>query len=144
MPLGRLVALVGQQLGRHWQQAVTRNSTLSHTAFFALAVLGEEGALTHREVADHCWISPGTLTPVIDALERDGLLQRRRDSRDRRIVRLHITPGGTETLRTTWAAVAAEFRRIVPELGADEERLVRSYLLTVLEGLKGERSDPRG
>ncbi|MGP4018434.1 MarR family winged helix-turn-helix transcriptional regulator [Saccharopolyspora sp. 5N708] len=135
MPLSRLVGLAGRRLSHHWEQAVARSTDLSQTAMIALTAVDEQDGRTHREVAQRCWVRPATLTPVIDALESDGLLTRQRDTVDRRVVRLCITPAGREALNTAWQGVRAEFRRIEPDTSPEQEALVRQYLLALLSGL---------
>ncbi|GAA0509219.1 MarR family winged helix-turn-helix transcriptional regulator [Saccharopolyspora thermophila] len=146
MPLTGLVALVGRRLTQHWERAVARSTDLSRTALIALTAVDEQDGRTHREVAQHCWVRPATLTPVIDALEADGLLTRQRDTADRRVVRLRITPAGRAALHSAWQGVGAEFHRIEPEINPAEADVIRKYLLAVLSGLDEEEGgcDPSG
>ncbi|PKW13642.1 MarR family winged helix-turn-helix transcriptional regulator [Saccharopolyspora spinosa] len=135
MPLNWLVGLTGRRLSQYWEQAVARSTALSQTALLALTAIDEREGRTHREVAESCWVRPATLTPVIDALEADGLLTRQRDTVDRRVVRLRITSVGRAALGDAWRGVRAEFRRIDPGASPAEEALIRKYLLTILSGL---------
>ncbi|MBB5154127.1 MarR family winged helix-turn-helix transcriptional regulator [Saccharopolyspora phatthalungensis] len=135
MPLSRLVGLTGRRLSHYWEQAVARSTDLSRTAMIALTAIDEQDGQTHREVAQRCWVRPATLTPVIDALESDKLLTRQRDTTDRRVVRLRITPAGRAALKAAWQGVREEFRRIEPDASPAEEALIRKYLLAVLSGL---------
>ncbi|MFC8596964.1 MULTISPECIES: MarR family winged helix-turn-helix transcriptional regulator [unclassified Isoptericola] len=41
-------------------------------------------------------LDPGTLSPLLKRLERQGLLERRRASGDARVVELHLTPAGRD------------------------------------------------
>ncbi|MEV0082315.1 MarR family winged helix-turn-helix transcriptional regulator [Saccharopolyspora sp. NPDC050642] len=140
MPLTRLVGLAGRRLAHHWERAVAQSTDLSKTALMALTTIDEQDDPTHREVAQRCWVRPATLTPVIDALESDGLLTRRRDTADRRVVRLRITPAGRAALDAAWRGVSAEFRRIEPRTDPAEAAVVRKYLLAIL----GELSEEEG
>ncbi|MEV0698438.1 MarR family winged helix-turn-helix transcriptional regulator [Saccharopolyspora sp. NPDC050389] len=135
MPLTRLVGLAGQRLAHYWEQAVAQSTDLSKTALIALTTIDEQDEPTHRDVAQRCWVRPATLTPVIDALEADGLLTRRRDTTDRRVVRLRITPAGQAALDVAWRGVSAEFRRIQPEIDPAEAAVIRKYLLAILSEL---------
>jgi DNA-binding MarR family transcriptional regulator len=135
MPLSRLVGLTGRRLTHYWEQAVARSTDLSRTAMIALTVIDQQDGQTHREVARRCWVRPATLTPVIDALESDGLLTRQRDTTDRRVVRLRITAAGRAALDAAWQGVRAEFRRIEPDTSPEDEAVIRKYLLAVLSGL---------
>jgi len=47
--------------------------------------------LTQREIADKMGIEGATLVPVIDKMEKEGLLKRKQDSTDRRSNRVYLT-----------------------------------------------------
>ena len=48
--------------------------------------------LTQKEIADKVGIEGATLVPIIDKMEKEGLLKRKPDSSDRRINRIYLTP----------------------------------------------------
>jgi MarR family transcriptional regulator, transcriptional regulator for hemolysin len=52
--------------------------------------------LSQRELADVMRIEPPTLVRHLDKLSQDGLVERRRDPEDRRVVRVVVTPAGRE------------------------------------------------
>jgi DNA-binding MarR family transcriptional regulator len=53
-----------------------------------------EEPLRMTELADRLGIVPRSVTTVIDALERAGLVRRETDPRNRRAIRLHLTDHG--------------------------------------------------
>jgi MarR family transcriptional regulator for hemolysin len=57
-----------------------------------------EGA-SQRELAQHMRIEPPTLVRHLDKLADDGLVERRPDPDDRRVMRVVVTPAGLERLR---------------------------------------------
>jgi DNA-binding MarR family transcriptional regulator len=57
-----------------------------------------EGA-SQRELAQHMRIEPPTLTRHLDKLAQDGLVERRPDPDDRRVVRVFVTTAGHVRLR---------------------------------------------
>src|ERR1044071_7619087 len=59
----------------------------------------EDDSLTINELARRMMIKPPSLVAVVDALERDGYLQRKADPRDRRRTPLQITPKGEALLK---------------------------------------------
>ena len=63
-----------------------------------LRILAEEPQVSHRELAERMYLSAPTLTHHLDRLEADGLLTRTRDTGDRRVVRVDLTPAGAERL----------------------------------------------
>jgi DNA-binding MarR family transcriptional regulator len=73
--------------------AVARRHGLSHAALNALAVIeGNGGPLPAGEVSARIHITSGTMTSVLDTLERNGYVQRLADPSDRRRVHVEITP----------------------------------------------------
>lgn len=48
--------------------------------------------MTQKEIADKMGIEGATLVPVIDKMEKDGLLKRKIDLSDRRANRIYLTP----------------------------------------------------
>ena len=53
-----------------------------------------EDPLRMTELADRLGIVPRSVTTVVDALERAGLVRREIDPRNRRAIRLHLTDSG--------------------------------------------------
>jgi len=73
--------------------SVARRHGLSHAALNALAVIEGNGApMTAGAVGAHMHITSGTMTSVLDTLERNGYIVRLTDSDDRRRVMVDITP----------------------------------------------------
>lgn len=63
-----------------------------------------EGA-SQRQLAQHMRIEPPTLVRHLDKLAEEGLVERRPDPDDRRIVRVVVTPAGLARLRELHAVV---------------------------------------
>jgi DNA-binding MarR family transcriptional regulator len=71
-------------------------------ALFAIDVKGEA---TAGELAKAGDLSPASVSSMLDNLERDGILERRRSDSDRRVVVVTLTESGRELLerkRTAW------------------------------------------
>lgn len=131
MPLARLVPWTGAALARHLQRAVAEFG-LTPTSLGVLDVLADRHGLSHRELAARLGLTPATLTPVLDALEAGGDLQRERDPSDRRVVRLSITTRGRERQRTASARVSEVTQAALPHPPPEQVEIIRSYLLAVL------------
>jgi DNA-binding MarR family transcriptional regulator len=75
---------------------------LSPTQFNALRILrgaGEAG-LACSEIGERMINHDPDITRLMDRLEKRGLVQRRREKDDRRVITAHITPAGLDMLKT--------------------------------------------
>jgi MarR family 2-MHQ and catechol resistance regulon transcriptional repressor len=70
---------------------------LSASQFSAMKVLRIHGKLAQRDIAKYILKSGGNITALVDNLEGEGLVQRDRDTTDRRVIYVSLTPEG-ETL----------------------------------------------
>lgn len=59
-----------------------------------------EAGLTPSECADHAGVSRGTITGLLDGLERQGLIKREPHPTDGRMMRIHLSEAGLNLLET--------------------------------------------
>jgi DNA-binding MarR family transcriptional regulator len=95
-------------------------SGLSAPRLSALSVVVFGGPVTLGQLARAEQVKPPTMSRIVTGLEKDGLVRREGDERDRRLTRIHATPKGQKVL------VAGRARRVellasaVKRLGAAE------------------------
>lgn len=65
----------------------------------ALSVVVFGGATTIGQLANAEQVSAPTMTRLLSGMERDGLVKREGDRKDRRVVWIHATPKGARILR---------------------------------------------
>jgi MarR family 2-MHQ and catechol resistance regulon transcriptional repressor len=71
---------------------------LTNPQFAVLEALYHKGDLCIGEVQDKILSSSGTIPVIIKNLEKEGLLEKRQDGRDKRKFILHITEKGTKLM----------------------------------------------
>lgn len=85
---------------------------LTMTQFGVMEALYHLGPLCQGEISSKLLKSGGNITLVIDNLEKQGWVERVRDTEDRRLVRVSLTPTGTALIRRIMpehvAAITAE------------------------------------
>jgi MarR family transcriptional regulator for hemolysin len=106
-----------------------------------LRILSEEPQVSHRELAERLFVSAPTVTHHLDRLEAMGLLTRTRDTDDRRVVRVDLTPAGA-TRQAELEAVAdatdAEVRALLPpDDAATLHRLLTTLHDRLIEASEG-------
>jgi DNA-binding MarR family transcriptional regulator len=71
---------------------------LSAARLSALSVVVFAGPVTMGRLAAAEQVSAPTMTRLLAAMEKDGLVRRERDARDRRVTWIHATPKGSRIL----------------------------------------------
>lgn len=102
-----------------------------------LAVWGEPG-LRQAALAARLGVEPPTVTRMVQRLERSGLVERRRDPHDARLLRIHPTPRSRlleATVRRAWSDVDA---RLLEALGEGDAERLRKLLDAAQRVLKEE------
>ncbi|MBE1535827.1 MarR family winged helix-turn-helix transcriptional regulator [Actinomadura algeriensis] len=131
-PVGRLFAATARQAGPMMWRLVEKHG-VSPAGFFMLRILVGEDGLRPGEVAKRLMQSAATVTSVADTLQRNGLLERRRDERDRRAVRLHVTEAGRALVAETGHAMSKDLWALYDVPDEADEPAVRRYLLTLID-----------
>lgn len=95
-----------------------KNVGVSISQWRVVAILVLQPGLTQKEIADKGGIEGATLVPVIDKMEKDGLLKRKPDPKDRRVNRIYLTPKA-DSLWNSMIECALRIRKVstkdVPE-----------------------------
>jgi MarR family transcriptional regulator for hemolysin len=103
-----------------------------------LEVLWETDGLTPGELADRLHVATPTVVKSATRMEAAGLLTRRRDATDARLVRLHLT----EHARSVRGAIEHERRalalRATATLTDEERRHLHSALTKIIQQLTQE------
>ena len=88
---------------------------LTHGQIRALFTLDVKREATAGELAKAAELSPASMSTMLDHLERDAIVERRRDDHDRRVVVVSLTAKGRELLehkravwRTRWQEALAD------------------------------------
>jgi DNA-binding MarR family transcriptional regulator len=101
-------------------------------------LVGSEGE-TVTGLAEGCLLQQPTMTKLLDRMVRDGLVKRTQDSRDRRVVRVALTPRGEAlALELTQAAKQHE----VEVLGRHPEAEALA-IKDLLRAILGRHARPR-
>lgn len=93
-------------------RSILASMEVSSPQFNALLELQEFGPLTMGELCKHLFMACSTATDLADRMERMGLVERKRDDKDRRVVRMHLLAKGVEVVNT----VIAERQRFIGEV----------------------------
>lgn len=79
-----------------WEQSVVRDQGVSLAQVHTVEILGANGSMRMKELADKLGITTGTLTVQIDRLVKLGLVERQPSAKDRRSVEVLLTEKGQQ------------------------------------------------
>ncbi len=123
---------------RHMERRVLAEDRLSWTSFVVLWVLWVWGDMEARDLASAVGISRPTSTGVVSTLERRGLVRRRRNTMDGRMVRVSLTPEGHTKIETLFPRFNEEEVAVAGRLSAGQQELLASMLRTMLRTVTTE------
>lgn len=119
---GMLVGLMRRRSLRDPLAASCAELELSAPQVHTLLALGHEGALAMGDLARRVAVTEKTVTGLVDRLERDGLVERRRDEADRRVIHVALTAAGAALARRLDAEVLQAITRLLGRLDAADRR----------------------
>lgn len=101
-----------------------------------LFVLLKEDSIPIQQLAERASLSPSTLTSMLDRMEEDGLVKRRRSHSDRRAVLLFLGEKA-ETLRRDYMDISRDMTELFYEGFSGEERNdLERYLARIIHNLE--------
>ena len=80
------------------------------------------------ELSEALGLQPGSVTPLVDALVRHGLVERFDDPEDRRVVRVQATAEGKRDRERMHRAVRERIAHLLGDLEVQEVRRIRDAL----------------
>ncbi|SFC56130.1 DNA-binding transcriptional regulator, MarR family [Bacillus sp. OV322] len=86
----RYVSSLIKQKGRE----ILNNYKITPPQFVALQWLSEDGDMTIGELSNKMFLAFSTTTDLVDRMEKNELVQRLKDEKDRRVVRIHLLNEG--------------------------------------------------
>jgi DNA-binding MarR family transcriptional regulator len=102
----------------HWSEEQARQVGLTHAQHQLLLAIKGHGdpAPTIGDVADYLMLRHHSTVELVNRVQVQELVERRRDPDDARIVRLYLTKNGEECIHKLTALHIAELRQLAPLL----------------------------
>jgi MarR family transcriptional regulator, 2-MHQ and catechol-resistance regulon repressor len=111
---------------------------LTYSQFAVLEALYHLGPMTAGEVSQKILKSGSNLTLVIDNLERDGLVRRERDTKDRRMIHVHLTEAGKAKVEAVLPGHVATLVDEFKVLSAREQEMLGELCKKLGRGRRSE------
>ena len=103
--------------------------------FVVLSLLAETPGLANADLARRAFVTPQSMNEVLKQLELTGLVERRRNPANARILNAYLTRTGTKK----WSAVRGQVQkleaRLLSGLTSDERQTLNRALLTIIDNV---------
>lgn len=132
---GRLMGMLNRALRRNYDRQL-KDYGLTPCQFEVLMILCEEDGILLSELGRRVSRDGPTITGVIDRMEKKMLVKRKRDSHDRRVVKVILTPKGKgmeEQLSLTKKQI---LEKITKDLSARELTLLDTVLVKMMKNVE--------
>ncbi len=106
--------------------------------FTALLSLIDAGEITMGDLCQKLYLACSTVTDLIDRMEKNGYVERFKDSKDRRVIRLRVMPGGWAVYEDVIKTRKAYLESVLSHLGEPERRQLITSLELVYASMKPE------
>lgn len=120
---------------------LAQRSGLTGPQLLVMQVIARRESPTSSEVAREVSLSQATVTTILDRLERNGFVLRRRGEQDKRKVHLSLTESGATVLASAPTPIQENFIDSFNELKDWEQHLILSSLERVAEMMDAQDLD---
>src|SRR5690349_16918583 len=135
----QLLVAEGQRIGQRFAQRHDAHPT-DLEALVRVLQAGSDGVpMTAGELGAELGLTSGTVTALLDRLERAGHVRRERDPSDRRRVLLHYGDNGYRLARDFFMPLGELHRDATSDFTAAEVETVRRYLSATLDSYRRYR-----
>nr|WP_229521155.1 MULTISPECIES: MarR family transcriptional regulator [Paenibacillus] len=111
-----------------YQQSVAAVLGLYNNDFLSVDILHEKGPITAGELSRLTGLTTGSVTSLIDRLEKNGFVQRQPDPHDRRKVIIVPLYEDKEEVRKTYLLLHAAMVKLASSYSDEELELITQFL----------------
>jgi len=123
---------IAKQVRRKGREILT-DFAITPPQFDALIYLNEFGDLTIGELSSKLYLAYSTTTDLVDRMERNDLVERVRDSNDRRVVRLHMKDKGRDMIEKVLEARRRHLAQALVHVPSDDMQTLVSSLKQIVD-----------
>jgi len=124
----------GRRLMAACMQRFKRTITVSQTE--VLAIVYQDGPITAKELAEQMRLTPGSITQLVEQLERLHYVKRTPSTTDRRVTHLSVTEQGTAEISRIKEQKEELFKHVYKDMTLDEVRTMAKVQEKMIAYLK--------
>jgi DNA-binding MarR family transcriptional regulator len=128
----RMIADIVKQKGRE----ILNEFPITPPQFIALQWLHEFGDMTIGELSSKMYLACSTTTDLVDRMEKNDLVERVKDTNDRRVVRIHLLDKGTKIIREVINQRQAYLQNILEDFSKEDVDFLENSLSHLFDEMK--------
>lgn len=126
---------------KHKGREILKNYCITTPQFIALQWLLEDGDLTIGELSNKINLAFSTTTDLVDRMEKNVLVERKRDTKDRRVVRIHLLEKGREIIQEVIEKRQVYLAEVLKEMSSKEVTVLDDTMRILLEKMQWEKEN---
>ncbi|MGP4071354.1 MarR family winged helix-turn-helix transcriptional regulator [Piscibacillus sp. B03] len=128
----RYISHIIKQRGRE----ILDHYPITPPQFVALQWLKDSGDLTIGELSKKMYLAFSTTTDLVDRMEKNELIERVRDPRDRRVVRIHLLDKGKEIIHEVVEKRQLYLQEVLQSFSEGEVKSLHVLMSKLFEEMK--------
>ena len=120
---------------------ILKNYSITTPQFIALQWLLEDGDLTIGELSQKINLAFSTTTDLVDRMEKNKLVERKRDTKDRRVVRIHLLPEGRKIIREVIEKRQIYLRNVLIDVSSAKVDMLHEVTEFLLDKMKQDHEN---
>lgn len=121
-----------------FQQNMAQKMGVVHTDLKTANILNETGPITAGELSKITGLSTGSVTALVDRLEKAGYVRRERDKSDRRRVMIVPIPERHKKIMNHYKSLEVNTKQLCESYLDDELELILKFFLDIIDLLDQE------
>ncbi|PYZ93676.1 MarR family transcriptional regulator [Salipaludibacillus keqinensis] len=128
----RMIADIVKQKGRE----ILNEFPITPPQFVALQWLHEYGDMTIGELSSKMYLACSTTTDLVDRMEKNELVERVKDTNDRRVVRIHLLDRGATIIREVINERQAYLQNVLGDFSTENVDFLEKSLSYLFDEMK--------
>ncbi|MDX3905228.1 MAG: MarR family transcriptional regulator [Pigmentiphaga sp.] len=124
---------------RNFSDAILKPYGVTGIQFTVLSVVAHREGLSSADLSRRFYVTPQSMGQLLATLEERGLLERKEDANNRRILRITLTAAGRDVVESGSHEMAMLEQDALRSLSAKEIKTLRGLLRTVIDDLRSRR-----
>ncbi|MCP3741266.1 MarR family winged helix-turn-helix transcriptional regulator [Rossellomorea sp. BNER] len=130
----RYISSIIKQKGRE----ILSQYTITPPQFVALQWLFEAGDMTIGELSNKMYLACSTTTDLVDRMEKNELVVRVKDEKDRRVVRIHLLKEGERIIEEVIKKRQHYLQEVLKNFSPEEVQSLNENLTKLHQEIKSE------